>query len=189
MSDAARAAPGTVQPVTDGLRLTAPMEATDQFSLRPATAADADFLTVMVVAAVNWDANRPAAPVEKVLSEPHNAHYVLDWPLSTDVGVIAIDAAGEPVGAAWLRLFSPDDPGYGFVAGDVPELSVGVVEAWRGKGVGRALMRHVLTLGVERGYGPVSLSVERANRAQALYLDEGFVVVESGPDADTMVKG
>ena len=165
------------------------MAPADGFSLRRATGADAHFLAAMLVAAVNWDDTRAAVTAQAVLSEPRTAHYAADWPIPGDVGVIAMDAAGEPIGAAWLRLFTPEDPGYGFVAADTPELSVGVVKRWRGKGVGRALVRELLRRGAEHGYRRVSLSVERANRARALYLDEGFVVVESGPDADTMVTG
>ena len=73
------------------------------------------------------------------------------------------------------------------MADDVPELSIGVVDGWRGRGVGRALLRAVVRSAVEQGAQRISLSVERANRARELYLDEGFVVVEEGRDADTMV--
>ena len=53
------------------------------------------------------------------------------------------EAGGLPVGAAWLRFFPADDPGYGFVSADVPELSIGVAVLWRGRGIGRALLRAI----------------------------------------------
>jgi GNAT superfamily N-acetyltransferase len=67
------------------------------------------------------------------------AYYITGRPRS-DRGVIA-EASGVPIGAAWLRLMPADDPGYAFVAPDVPELSIGVITAWRGRGVSRALLR------------------------------------------------
>ncbi|MGW7007721.1 GNAT family N-acetyltransferase [Streptomyces sp. NPDC054933] len=59
---------------------------------------------------------------------------------------------------------------------------------WRGKGVGRALLRDALRRAAEAGVERVSLSVERANPAGRLYAAEGFTTVESGTDSDTMVK-
>jgi GNAT superfamily N-acetyltransferase len=158
------------------------------FSLRPAVKRDFDFLTDMVVAAVNWDPDHTPATREQILSNHRNAHYVAGWPRTGDIGIVADDAEGTPIGASWLRLFAADDPGYGFVAADVPELSVGVVSPWRGKGVGRALLREVFRHGAAQGFHRISLSVERANRARDLYLDEGFTVVDLGTDVDTMVK-
>lgn len=157
------------------------------FTLRPAASGDADLLQDLVVAAVNWDPARAAAASEQVLADPRNAHYAAGWMRPGDVGVVALDGSGRPIGAAWLRCFTADDPGYGFVADDVPELSIGVVDGWRGRGVGRALLRAVVRSAAEQGAQRISLSVERANRARELYLDEGFVVVEEGRDADTMV--
>ena len=178
-----------------------------EFGLRPASASDAALLVDMVVLAVNWDADRPPVTRERVLADPRLAHYATGWPRTGDLGVVAIatdpiasdtiasdtsspaaiDPEAPAVGAAWLRVFSADDPGYGFVAPDVPELSVGVVPTWRGTGVGRALLRELVQQGAARGYDAISLSVERANRARALYLDEGFVVVAEDRDADTML--
>jgi GNAT superfamily N-acetyltransferase len=121
-----------------------------------------------------------------VMADPELAHYVEGWPRAGDGGIVAV-ADLRPIGAAWWRFFPEDHPGYGFVAADVPELSIGVVAAWRGRGVGRALLRAALVAAAPH-CRRVSLSVERANRAQNLYLSEGFRVVSSGPDADTMVR-
>jgi GNAT superfamily N-acetyltransferase len=155
-------------------------------ALRPATPADADFLADMLVAAVNWLPGRDW-PRSRIMASPELAHYVDGWMRPDDFGVVAVDPAGRPVGAAWLRRLSADDPGFGYVADDVPELSMGVVDAWRGLGVGRALLRAALTGARERGVRSVSLSVERANFAARLYAAEGFRTVASTEDADTMV--
>jgi ribosomal protein S18 acetylase RimI-like enzyme len=152
------------------------------FTLRPAEPGDFDFLVDMLVEAMNWNPGRTPFSRAQALADPHIAHYVTGWPRPGDSGVIAV-SSGRPVGAAWLRYFTADDPGYGFVSLGIPELSLGVVPEWRGKGVGRALLRAAVA-----DFDRVSLSVERANRAQNLYRQEGFTVVESGPDADTMLK-
>ncbi|MFF4993166.1 GNAT family N-acetyltransferase [Streptosporangium saharense] len=157
------------------------------YSLRTATADDVGFLTDMLVAAVNWDPAREAVSRDRVLVDRRTAHYVEGWPRPGDLGVVAVEPGGSPVGAAWLRLFGSDDPGYGFVSEDVPELSMGVLPLWRGRGVGRALLTEIAQRAVERGFARICLSVERANHARRLYTAEGFTTVESGPDSDTMV--
>ena len=154
--------------------------------IRAATPADADFLVDMLVEAVNWLPERNW-PRERILSDPALAHYVAGWMRRDDVGVVAVDPADRPVGAAWFRYLTAADPGYGYVSDDVPELTIGVVNAWRGRGVGRMLLRAVLDAAGERGIRTVSLSVERANVAARLYAAEGFRTVESFTDADTMV--
>ncbi|MFG1645072.1 GNAT family N-acetyltransferase [Amycolatopsis sp. NPDC049252] len=157
-------------------------------NLREATREDGGFLADMLVEAVNWSPEWKRKSKRRVLAAPNTAHYVAGWPRPDDLGVVA-EVDGESVGAAWLRFFAADDPGYGFVAADVPELSLGVVAAWRGRGVGRALMRAVESRARTAGIGRISLSVERKNFAQRLYLAEGYeVVAEGSPDSDTMVK-
>ncbi len=80
------------------------------------------------------------------------------------------------------------EAGYGWVDNGVPELTLGVKPIWRAQGVGRALLRAACALAAQRGYQRISLSVERANFAQRLYITEGFTTVDSGKDSDTMVK-
>lgn len=157
------------------------------FTLRPAGPHDASFLVEMLVAAVNWESG-DGRTRDDVLADPALARYVAGWPREDDLGVVAVDDGGEPIGAAWLRHFSVEEPGYGFVGPDTPELSVGVVASWRGRGVGRALLREAARLAAARGVRQISLSVARANPARRLYEREGYVVVASGEDDCTMVR-
>lgn len=156
------------------------------FSIRTATATDEGFLVDMLVQAVNWLPERNWSRAE-ILTKPELAHYVAGWMRPADFGVVAVDPPDRPIGAAWCRHLTAADPGYGYVSDDVPELTLGVVDSWRNRGVGRALLRAVLHAAQERGLPAVSLSVERANFAAKLYASEGFHTVESFDDADTMV--
>ena len=108
------------------------------------------------------------------LAMPTVSKYLNDWGRSGDGGVFAVNDDGEPLGAAWYRIFPVDAPGYGFVAADIPELSIGVSESARGRGVGGALISESLAMAKEEGYPGVSLSVDRENPAVALYERHGF---------------
>jgi GNAT superfamily N-acetyltransferase len=154
-------------------------------TFRPAGPDDASFLAEMLREAVNWHPGR-CMSMAQIMAEPRLAHYVTGWPRPGDGGVIVL-ADRQPIGAAWWRFFSEDDPGYGFVSVSVPELSMAVVAHWRGRGVGPALLRQAVAAAASH-CRQLSLSVERANRAQKLYLSEGFRVVASGTDADTMLR-
>jgi len=155
-------------------------------TLRDAVAQDESFIELMLLAAANWLSDR-RMNLDRLRSEPNLIHYVAGWPRAGDMGVVAVDRTRLPVGAVWLRQFSADDPGYGYVSAEVPELSIGVLDEWRGRGVGRALMRAQARQARRRGLHMLSLGVERANPAVSLYLSEGWRVVESGRDSDTMV--
>jgi GNAT superfamily N-acetyltransferase len=121
------------------------------------------------------------------MATPERAHYVTGWPKPGDQGVVA-EADGQPIGAAWLRFFADDDPGYGFVAADVPELSIAVISSWRGHGVGRAMLRACADQARSSGIRQISLSVGRENYAQRLYLSEGYRIIDSSDArSDTML--
>jgi GNAT superfamily N-acetyltransferase len=98
---------------------------------------------------------------------------------------VAEEAA--PVGAAWLRFLPEDEPGYGFVDARTPELTIGVVAACRGRGVGRRLLLGLLDAAREEGVERVSLSVEPDNPAMRLYERVGFVPVGVNGGAVTML--
>jgi len=155
--------------------------------LNRAEASDADFLAEMLVAATFWRTDGPSGSVTEVRCQPQLAHYVTGWPRPGDLGVIALDRQ-QPVGAAWARSLPESDPGYGFVDAATPELSTGVVRAWRGLGVGSRLLSALLAAAHERGLTSLSLSVEPDNYARPLYERVGFRQVDqSGGGCLTML--
>jgi len=140
--------------------------------LRPAVPADAAFLTEMLVEAAFWRPDGPQRSVDDLSRRPELTRYVAGWPRPTDLGVVA--EARRPVGAAWLRLFAASDPGYGFVNVATPEVSMGVVREWRGRGIGARLLDALVTAARGADLTALSLSVEPDNYARRLYERVGF---------------
>ncbi len=99
--------------------------------------------------------------------------YVEGWGRPGDAALVAIDEF-RPVGAAWYRLFTREEPGYGFVDDTTPELTIAIVPSRRGKGLGRELLQALLDEAGRSGYTRVSLSVEPDNPALRLYEQHGF---------------
>jgi ribosomal protein S18 acetylase RimI-like enzyme len=132
--------------------------------------------------------SRPS--VEEALGRTDLARYRWDPTREGDVAVVAV-VDGEGIGGAWARLFPNDDPGYGFVDDATPELGIGVVGAWRGRGVGRALLSALLVDLGRAGHRQVSLSVEVDNPSRLLYRQLGFLQVgqEDDGSAVTMLRG
>nr|WP_201469552.1 GNAT family N-acetyltransferase [Microbacterium hydrocarbonoxydans] len=159
---------------------------TDAFSIRPAGQADGSFLGDMVVEAANWRTGGARARHEILTSVEHR-RYLSGWMRPADAGFVAVDSGGRSIGAAWYRVLSQDDPGFGFVGTAVPELIIGVQPIWRAHGVGRTLLRRLLIHAGEQGHPRISLSVEQDNFARTLYRSEGFVLTSTDSGRDTMV--
>lgn len=154
-------------------------------TLRAAYAADGPFLTEMLVEAAYWRPDGPRGDARDVLADPVLAHYVSGWPQRGDSGVVAEDE--RPVGAAWLRFFTSDSPGFGFVDDRTPELGMGVRSDRRGRGIGTNLLAELLTRARAAGVARVSLSVEPDNFARNLYERAGFVPVGRSGGSVTML--
>ena len=120
------------------------------------------------------------------LALPELAKYLEGWGRPGDAGVVATDA-GRRMGAAWYRCFPTEAPGYGFVAADVPELSIGVAAEERGRGVGGALLEALKAVAREQGYRALSLSVDRQNPTRRLYERHGFRDAGVSSPADSSV--
>ena len=109
---------------------------------------------------------------------------------------LAEESAPEVVGLAWLRLAqieavierSTHTTGYGWVAADIPELSLAVLPDHQSQGIGGMLLDVVCTLAKMSGFPAVSLSVEDGNGAARLYHDHGFVTVGRNGDSDILVR-
>jgi len=149
--------------------------------LRAAGAADLPFLTEMLLEACNWDGT-PWYDEAKVRADEHAWQYLADWPRETDFGVVA-EVDGVPAGATWARLLR----GYGYVAADVPEITLGVSPAHRRQGVARGVLSELIAQARAASYQRLSLSVDPDNPARKLYESLGFVKVGVVGTSDTMV--
>ena len=144
--------------------------------LRPADNHDVRFLRDMLRHAYHWRLNEDAErPVHR---------YVQNWGRPGDDGVIAMDGP-HSYGAAWYRLFTTGEPGFGFVDEQTPELTIAVVPSRRGKGAGKELLDALLDRARANGFEAVSLSTDRDQ--VGWYERFGFEVVGEAPHAVTML--
>ncbi len=123
---------------------------------------------------------------DQVLADPRYARYLAGWPVRGDCGLIAEQSG--PIGAAWYRIFTEVSHGYGFVAEDVPELSIAVIASRRNEGIGRRILVDLIEASMAQGYPAISLSVAEANPARDLYESVGFVDVEKRGSSWTMIR-
>lgn len=169
-----------------------PKPTPDAVRLRAATAEDAGFLVAMLYEAFDWAGELKLGHAE-MLARPEIAHYVEGWPRPGDFGVVAEAgpaaevSEGERLGAVWARTLPTEDPGYGFVAADVPELTLAVAPAHRGRGLGGLLLAALVTEAGRRGITRLSLSVEDGNAAVALYRRAGFRRAGREGNSDTLL--
>jgi ribosomal protein S18 acetylase RimI-like enzyme len=161
---------------------------TDAVEIHRATDDDGAFLRAMSYEAMYWDPEAPRPGMVAGLSEDHLSRYVEGWGRAGDDAVVARDEVVR-VGAAWLRLFSADRPGYGFVDETTPELGIAVVGERRRRGVGRMLLDSLLALAGDSGHTAVSLSVSERNLpALELYESIGFERVALVDGSLTMLR-
>ena len=109
---------------------------------------------------------------------PPLSRYVVSWGRAGDAALIALDELTHvPVGAAWYRLFTAAEPGYGFVREDTPELTVAVVPSRRGEGIGQALLTAIIERARADGFASISMSAVRDDAAVGLFEQNGFRLI------------
>jgi len=148
---------------------------------RRAIAADLPFMEEVFVITADWNPDNVKG-ADYWRTDPTFQQYIGGFPRETDLGFIA-EREGQDVGAVWSRYFTAAEPGYGYVADDIPEIGIGVVEGRRGEGIGRALLNVMLAASTT----DLSLSVEDGNPAEELYRKSGFVPVGRFGNATTML--
>jgi GNAT superfamily N-acetyltransferase len=155
------------------------------YTITPATGSDVQFLWAVLNGLAVHAGIDPPSPESG--SGSAFGKYLAGWGRAGDFGVVAHDQTRHPLGAAWYRLFPAEGPGYGFVAPDVPELSIGVLEHARGQGIGGALLATLLQTAQEQRYRALSLSVDRRNPARRLYERHGFRDASISDSSDSSV--
>jgi ribosomal protein S18 acetylase RimI-like enzyme len=148
--------------------------------IRPGGPQDVPFLRDMLRHAYYWRVDRVSET-----GEPPVRRYVERWGRPGDTALIAIQDF-QKVGAAWFRLFTEANAGYGFVDEQTPELSIAIVPSRRGSGLGSELLDALLDRARADGYAAISLSVEKGSPAVGLYERHGFERVGEDDGGMTM---
>lgn len=162
------------------------MENINHIFIRTLTQNDQSFLWQMLYEVIYVPEGEPA-PARDIIYLPQLACYVERWGGEGDNGYAAVDEiSGELCGAVWLRIFTGEYKGFGYVSDGIPELSIAVLKRYRGQGVGTKLMQRILDSNCS--LTPISLSVARASRAVDLYQRFGFKVVHFTDDSYTMLR-
>lgn len=134
---------------------------------------------------LNWCDER--FTLTDIRAQPAFAHYTRLHPERGDFGVVAtLDE--HTVGVVWALLLPQDDPGYGYIDAQTPEIALWVEGSFRGRGIGRSLLKALFQAAHIHQVEQLSLSVEPKNYARNLYLSEGFVPVADREDAGVMVR-
>lgn len=152
----------------------------------PAGADDAVLLRTMVGLAIHVPAGSELIDDAELDRPPLMGYHVDFGRRHGDLGLVALEG-DRPIGACWCRLFTADEPGFGWVADTIPELTVAVVADHRGRGLGTRLIEAVLRSARERDVELVSLSVDPDNPAVRLYERLGFEHVGWQDTSMTMV--
>jgi ribosomal protein S18 acetylase RimI-like enzyme len=145
-----------------------------------------DFLRRMLYTALDWRGNGSLPPFEFVVAHPQVKIFHEDWGRTGDTALVAEDG-GRLVGLVWYRFFDEAEHGEGFVDDSAPELAIAVVEGFRGRGIGAALMDAMHGRARRDGIARISLSVDSDNPARHLYARLGYVDFEPDDDLGRMV--
>lgn len=124
------------------------------------------------------------APPRAVVDTPELQVYVRDFGRqASDLGLVA-EVDGKVIGAVWARIMED----YGHIDARTPSLAIALFKAYRGLGIGTELMRAMFSRLAEKGWGQVSLSVQKLNGAVRLYRRLGFKVADENSEEYIMVK-
>ena len=136
-----------------------------EVSIRPATPDDAAAICTIY----NQGIEDRIATLETELRTPEERRQWMAARAARHPVVVAV-TGGQVVGWGSLNAFNPR-PAYD----NVVDLSVYVERGWRGRGVGRALLQHLLPLARTLGYHKMVLATFPFNEAGvALYQKVGF---------------
>lgn len=125
-------------------------------------------------------------PPRSIVRQSKLRRYAQNWGGVNDLGFGAF-AENKIIGAAWLRLLTGENKGYGYWSDDTPELTIALAPEFRGQGIGTRLLQTCLDAAATR-FCAVSLSVEKGNPARHLYERFGFEIVDHDAASLLMLK-
>jgi len=124
------------------------------------------------------------APEKSIINNPDIQVYIAGFGMQKDDYGVVAEANNKVVGAAWVRIMND----YGHVDDDTPSLAISLYKEYRGRGIGTALMKKLLTTLKEKGYDRTSLAVQKANYALKMYQNVGYEIVDENEEEYIMIN-
>lgn len=149
------------------------MERYSDVVIREIRSREIPLLTDFLYEAIFQPDNKPKIP-RTVLQEPMIWAYVDRFGTRPEDFCLVALVDGIIVGAAWSR----NGCSYGKVDETTPELTISLYPEYRNKGIGSRLLASLLGTMSEKGFGKVSLSVDKTNYAVKMYRKAGFETIE-----------
>lgn len=149
------------------------MERYSDVVMREIKSHEIPLLTDFLYEAIFQPDNKPKIP-RTVLQEPMIWAYVDRFGTRPEDFCLVALVDGVIVGAAWSR----NGCSYGKVDETTPELAISLYPEYRNKGIGSRLLSSFLGTMSEKGFGKVSLSVDKTNYAVKMYRKAGFETIE-----------
>lgn len=123
-------------------------------------------------------------PPKTVINCPELQEYIRDFGDAKHDRALVAELNGQVIGAVWVRIMQD----CGHIDNGTPSLAISLYPAYRGLGIGTALMKAMLKLLQQEGYEKVSLSVQKANAACRLYQKLGFEIWDESMEEYRMVR-
>ena len=89
-------------------------------------------------------------PPREIIMQPELAVYIENFGQPDDLCLVAV-SKGILLGAVWCRVLSGKRRGYGSIGEHTPELAISVRKEFRYQGIGKQLMREMLSLLRKKG--------------------------------------
>ena len=150
-----------------------------EYTIKPLTSEDFAFQEEMLYQSLYVMEDQNIFPRE-IVQNPLISKYMKHWGKQGDFGLIVENKeTGDKIGAAWYRLFSTNDRGFGFIDDKTPEISIAIDYNHRNQGIGSHLLLSLINHAKNTGFKSLSLSVIPENAAIHLYERIGFKTVEN----------
>ncbi|WP_321383838.1 N-acetyltransferase [uncultured Enterococcus sp.] len=123
---------------------------------------------------------------KSIIQQPDINVYIKDFGKKTDYCLVA-ESHSNVVGAVWTRILGGSTMGFGHLNNEIPEFALSVLEEFRGQGIGKSLMKHMLVELKRAGYVQASLAVQKDNYAFFLYKGLGFKIIDENEEEFIML--
>lgn len=122
--------------------------------------------------------NGMKAPSRSIIEHPELQVYIQNFKSSQHDTAFVAEVNGNVIAAAWVRIMND----YGHIDNHTPSLAMSVLQAYRGLGIGTALLSELLAYLKSQGYKNISLSVQKENYAVSMYKKSGFKIIHETND-------